>query len=308
MRDIEKLLQTQGGAKPTRSLRSNFTREVAKHIKSYPRPMSRRARLKETFYMKKLIQRPAMAGFSILAVIAISGTAYAATVFNWFGTDVQTSVKENIVTVSNKDCPSRISNSTLGDWKPKSDSETSYKILKPELITPEDIQNSHLVDCEHNALDALSAKYYPASYDYRSYGKSVVKDGIYLPVGTYGTVEAIRGSDVIVRDVHINDSPYAADHITTTLRTQPETQVINQGGVSTLAEIQPGDQVYFTFQNKATPDNENLQMVIPGKPGSKVLMIAKTQYDYRLMDKVTQALIKNGPVRIIKSNNPNGGG
>ncbi len=223
MTDIEKLLQTKGGAKPARSLRSNFTREVTNHIKLHPRPMSRWTRVKETISMKKLMQRPAMAGFSVLAVIAVSGTAYAATVFNWFGTDVQTSVNDNIVTVSNKDCPNRLSHSTstLGDWKPKSDSETSYKILKPELITPEDIQNSHLVGCEHYALDALSAKFFPASYDYSSYGSGIVKDGMYVPFNNYGTVETISGSDITIRDIHISNSPYASDHITTTLHTQP---------------------------------------------------------------------------------------
>jgi hypothetical protein len=123
-------------------------------------------------------------------------------------------------------------------------------------------------------------------------------------------VVAVSENAITVQDVHIKNSPYASDHTTVTLRIQPETRVVNQGQPSALANLKPGDQVYFTFQDKIMPDG-SLSMTdldTPGKPGSIVLLIAKTQYDYRLMDKVSQALIQNGPVQIIKTNDPNAGG
>ncbi len=218
--------------------------------------------------------------------------------------------------MSNKDCPNRISNSALGDWKSTSNSETSYKILKPEIITPQDIENSHLVECEHNALDGLSAKYFPAIYDYKSYTSSkpselpMEKDGRYPPSDNYGTVESVGENAIIVQDIHVRNSPYASDHTTVTLRIQPETHVINQGQVSELADLKPGDQVYFTFQDKvvSTGTHNIMELEAPGKDGSIVLLIAKTQYDYRLMDKVSQSLVQNGPVQVIKTTDPNAGG
>lgn len=306
MKDIEKILQKSAGTKPGRPLRANFTREVTNHIKSHPRPQSRWQTFKENIAMN-IIHKPVMAGVSALAVIALSSSAYAA--LNWFGTDVQTQAADNIVTVSNKDCPNQIANASYGDWKPRSDSETTYKILKPEVVTPEDIKNSHLVSCERNAIDSLAAQYFPASYDYAAYDANNGKNGMYLAASNYGTVVAISDNDITVQDVHVNNSPFASDSTTVTLRVQADTRVLDQGKATTLSGLKAGDQVYFVFQNKIVPKNTDVrQMSIPGKDNSNVLLIAKTQYDYRLMDKFMKALVQNGPVEVIKTNDPNAGG
>lgn len=244
----------------------------------------------------------------ILATISTIGVgAYAAV--NWFGTDVKTEEKNNVVTVSNKDCPNRISNSSLGDWKPLSDSETTYKILKPELVSPKDIKNSHLITCERSAVDALTAKYFPAEFDFNSFSKDTrEKDGLYQPFSNFGTVDSVSDNSVVIRDIHVNNSPYPADYITTTLSVLPTTRIINQGQPVDLASLRAGDQVYFIFQDKVGPNNQKkIELDTPGKDGSVVLLIAKTQYDYRLMDDLIRNGI-NGGYEVNKTNDPNAGG
>jgi hypothetical protein len=304
MTDLDHLLKTQHH-KPLRPLSTNFTNNVLYQITARTSPPNRWAIIKERIIMK-FIRKPALIGFSALALITASGTAYAA--LNWFDTSVQTTSKDNIIMVTNKDCPSRISNSLLPGWKPKSNSETEYKIVKPELITPDDIKNSHLVYCERQAIDALSAHYFPAAYDFASYNNTMEKDGMYQPFSNYGTVESVSGSAVTVKDVHINNSPFPADHQTVTIQAQPETRVVDRGQPATLKDLKSGDQVYFTFQDTAPSGKlDKLALDTPGKPGSKVLLIAKTQYDYRLMDKFMTAGINNA-YELVKTNDPNAGG
>ena len=242
-----------------------------------------------------------MAGFGALTVLAIGGTTYAAAI-NWFGTDVQTSNKDSAVTVSAKDCPASLLQSYKDSGtKTTYDIDATYKILKPDVISAADLKKAAFVACEHRAIDGVAKQSFPASYQYDDYGHSNQKDGFYIPASNYGTVSGIEGDKITINDVHVSHQQAAAERKIVTLSLAKDTQVLDQGKKISLDNLKPGDQIYFTFQNKVRPGGNMDKLSVLSNDVTALRVIAKTQYDYRAQDKL-EAATSQGAVETTTTN------
>lgn len=223
---------------------------------------------------------PRYAGLTVAVagIIATGGIGYA--VHNWFGTDVGTSINDNIITVTAKDCPPSLLQQYRQTYH--TNISTTYKIVRPDLVSKQDIKNAQLVNCEQRAITGLAQKAFPTSFTPGDSHK-----GMFYPATSYGTVESVDGTHITITDVPLNWSKGVAERVVVTLTTSPDTTVISGGQAVPLATFKKHDKVFFAFQNSTT-DHDNDTRQHP-QSDSHILTISKTQYDYKAKDIVDKS-------------------
>lgn len=253
---------------------------------------------KERFIMKiKHIPRVALFGAT---TVVLGTSAYAAT--NWFGTQTQVQTNQNVVTVSAKDCPTPLWQAMQQNYPDATYSlSNTYKIINPSVITPAQIEQAQLATCEQRAVDAIAHKLFPNSYfGFGSNSKTVpVQNGLYSASGNYGTITAIDSKSVTVSDLPVNYINKPAARITVTLPIASTTKVLNDGQTADAKSLVVGDQIYFIFQRPANSIDVPAASAVP-TDASNLLVIAKTQYDYRPIDVLFKAN-NDGAVRLTQS-------
>jgi hypothetical protein len=296
---------TTNPAKVRRGVQPGFTTYTLRHAIVAKRRAHQKQQLlslvKEPFTMQSLKFMRTIPGAALaVAIIATSGIGVYA-VANWFGTEVNTSHAGDHITVSAKDCPASLLQAYQdNDDKAVYDISTTYKIVKPEILSAADIQNNQLVTCEQRAIDSYAKRHFPANYQA---GDS--HNGLYYAVGKYGTIQNIEGNTVTISDVPIDHVQGDRERITTAITINDGTQVLDYGEPALLAQLKPGDQVYLSFQNPVTGGDNRDKRAIPDQD-STVRVISKTQYNYEAKDKM-QAAAAQGAFRIISTSDSFGG-
>ncbi len=293
MKHIDDLLERSATASPQRELRNDFTKHIIHSITHNPRPASRWTVFKETIQMKRK-NKPAMAASILVGAIVLSGSTYA--FVNWFGADVQTSTANNTVTISAKNCPANTIQADKG--KTQYDISTTYKIVNSKVINAEELKDEQLVRCERQAIEAIARKTYPDAYNLEAYRPSNVYNGLYLPFSHAGTITNAEGQFITVSDILIDHSQSEPEKISVRLRIDSDTVVLEQGKNTNLSAFKPGDQIFFTFQNTETSGEGVDKMWIPTTATTKVRVLSKTQYSYKIEDKI-RAAIQSGALEIV---------
>ncbi len=254
-------------------------------------------------FMAKLLRLPrvALAGIGLAALLLTGGTVYAAV--SWFGASVKTSQKDSVVyTVATECAPNQVQ--ALNGLQPQTNT-SEYKILKPEFISEHDLRLDQLADCERSAIEASVRQNMPNVYMPGAPGD--LRDGLYYPVVSYGKVVSATETQVTVSDVKISHQFSMPEIVTVTIPISTETLVSDKGKKTQITSFEQGDPVFFIFQNPVRPgQNDNDWRAIPSEQ-SRVLAVAKTQYDVAaIKQKIEKAAAENA-FRILKKSDAYGG-
>lgn len=262
--------------------------------------MRTKSTIKKEKFMTKLLVMPkwASAALGLGVVIVTGGAAYAA--INWFGADVKTSQNaDQVYSIATECSPSLVQ--ALKDDKPYTNT-AEYKIIKPELISQDDFKLDGLATCEQRAIESNLRTSMPAVYQP---GDS--HEGLYYPVGAYGTVAEVSGNKITVVDIPVDRQTGPRENITATLTINPETLVTNQGKATDSNSLKQGDRVYFIFQNPVRPgQNDNDWRATPSDQ-STIRALAKTQYDIASIKEKLRKATSEGAFIILKKSDAYGG-
>ncbi|MET1033456.1 MAG: hypothetical protein ABWX94_03070 [Candidatus Saccharimonadales bacterium] len=254
---------------------------------------------KENF-MTKLLAMPKIASITLgmSAVLLTGGIAYAA--INWFGADVSTKQQADVVYSVAAECsPSTVQ--ALRDNKPYTNT-SQYKILKPELISQEDLKLDELSTCEQRAIETSLRSSMPNIYQA---GDS--KNGLYYPVGKYGTVVNVTGNEITVSQLPVDHESGPRELITATLKIGKDTLVMDKGKATELASFKQGDPVYIIVQNPVRNDQNDHDWRATPSDKSVVRSVTKTQYDMKTIKEKVFKASAEGAFQIIEKSDGFGG-
>lgn len=284
-----------------RFVRQTIAVVQASHVdETFPAVTRTKSITKKEKFMTKLLTMPKLASAALgLAVLIITGgAAYAA--INWFGTDVKTNQKADKVYSTATECSPNQVQALQNDKSYINTAE--YKILKPELISQEDLKLDELATCEQRAIEGGLRASMPSIY--RS-GDS--HEGLYYPVGKYGTVVEVSNDKITVAGIPVDHQTGPREVVTTTLTLNAETLVTDQGKTTDLRSFKQGDKVYFIFQNPVrSGQNDNDWRATPSTQ-STVRALAKTQYDIATIKEKVFKATNEGAIEILKKSDAYGG-
>lgn len=303
MKDLEQKLinaRPNGGADNDRFVRQTIS--AVQHAISHETftAVVRTGNFQNKKFITTFLTTPKLASvvLGLGLVIVASGVTYAA--INWFGTDVKTDqMADKVYSIAVECSPSEVQ-ALQGN---KSYTNTAeYKILKPQLITQEDLKLDVLSTCEQRAVEGGLRKSMPAVY---LPGDS--HDGLYYPVGKYGTVVGVSENKITVAGVPMDHQTQPREIVTVTLTVNAETLITDRGRETDIKSFKLGDPVYFIFQNPVRTGQYDADWRALPSTQSTVRAIATTQYNAAtIKEKVFEATSK-GAVEIIKKSDAYGG-
>lgn len=254
---------------------------------------------KETF-MTKILTMPKLASatLGLGALLITGGGVYAA--MNWFGTHVSTEQRSGTVYSVTAECsPSKVQ--ALQNTKPYTNT-AEYKITKPQLISEEDLKLDELSTCEQRAIESNLRVAMPDVYQ-----PVDSQNGLYYPVGKYGTVVSSSDAQVVVAGISVDRQNGQPEVITAPIVLNANTQVTDRGKNTNAASFKPGDHVYFIFQNPVrSGQNDNDWRATPSSQ-STVRAIAKTQYDMAAIKGKVFKASAEGAFEVLKKSDAFGG-
>lgn len=224
-----------GSVSPRRPLRKDFTNNVTDYITAHPRT----PRLTVKGFFMKLLDKPAIALAGVVAVFAISGTAYA-TVINWpnisafFGGEQQTS-QGRIVKVDTKNCHTNNA-FTVTEPVDQRGGPRYFMVKQGSKLTNEQVTEMVLGNCEQGAqADVLLGQ-----LDQGALGENVVG-------GFDSVITAITPTSLTVHaEFPVGDE---IKHIEKTFnRVDPNVQVYYKADRLKFDDLKVGDNIVFSYR------------------------------------------------------------
>jgi len=237
-------------SEPRRPLRTDFTvHTIRRAITAKRRATTQqqiRAFLKEPFSMKSLSFLRTAPGVTLALAILATTSAGAYALANWFNADITVKQNNTVLAVDLSDCKGSLPPGVESADK----QNVQFKIVGNPHISVNDLQQRLLAECEYQAVvnfyhDKLADAHLQA-----------------------GKVTSI-GDDTVSVSYHWGGK--ANEKI---VSFTPTSTVYNQGSLTSLRDLRPGDSIVFVTQNQAVQEG-----IDPLAAATGVLSIFKTQYD-----------------------------
>lgn len=181
-----------------------------------------------------------------LGIVILTGTAGAAAF--WFNAQVTSSANGNIISVNIKNCPTIPASQAkaVGTTLPAIYTfDEKYHIIDNSQIGRSQIEQAARAMCEQRAIAAGINSTFPDMQEFSASNLAPNSKGLYFPIYLSGTVASIEGNTITFEKLESNSA-----HTRTATMQLAKDALLTKAG-DTITSLQPGDIVYFAYQNEA---------------------------------------------------------